>query len=65
MVEVERGSLRFADRFLIMSARPGRIIAEKRITARRLRTVATAYAAEAAGIVHELRGRIGAARQAA
>jgi len=54
-----------ADRVLVMSARPGRILAERKIDLPRPRTHEMIFSAESAAIVHELRGHIGASRVAA
>jgi NitT/TauT family transport system ATP-binding protein len=54
-----------ADRVLVMSARPGRILAERRIDLPRPRTSETIFSPESAAIVHELRRHIGASRVAA
>jgi NitT/TauT family transport system ATP-binding protein len=53
-----------ADRVLIMSARPGRIIAERAIPYGRRRDLEITYTAEFQAIVHELRERISDARRA-
>ncbi|WP_209442103.1 ABC transporter ATP-binding protein [Neoroseomonas oryzicola] len=52
-----------ADRVLIMSARPGRIIAERHIPYPRPRRLDQTYEAEFQAIVHELRDRISEARK--
>ncbi|MBR0648918.1 ABC transporter ATP-binding protein [Roseomonas terrae] len=52
-----------ADRVLIMSARPGRIIAERRVPYPRPRRLDQTYEAEFQAIVHELRDRIAEARK--
>jgi NitT/TauT family transport system ATP-binding protein len=54
-----------ADRVLVMSHRPGRIILERQIDLPRPRTLEMIFSAESAAIVHELRGHIGASRIAA
>lgn len=54
-----------ADRVLVMSPRPGRIIAERKIDLPRPRTLEMIFSAESAAIVHELRDHIGASRAAA
>jgi len=51
-----------ADRVLVMSARPGRIIADRKIDLPRPRTLETTYTPEFQSIVHDLRGYIAAAR---
>ncbi|WP_338150893.1 ABC transporter ATP-binding protein [Neoroseomonas soli] len=53
-----------ADRVLIMSARPGRIIAERAVPYPRPRRLDLTYEAEFQAIVHELRDRISDARRA-
>ena len=53
-----------ADRVLIMSSRPGRIIAERRVPYPRPRRLDLTYEAEFQAIVHELRDRISEARKA-
>jgi NitT/TauT family transport system ATP-binding protein len=54
-----------ADRVLCMSARPGRLIAERTVDLARPRDLEITYAPEFTDIVHELRGRIAHARTAA
>jgi NitT/TauT family transport system ATP-binding protein len=54
-----------ADRIFCMSARPGRIIAERRVTFPRPRSLEVTYTAEFTDLVHELRSHIASARQAA
>lgn len=51
-----------SDRIFCMSARPGRIIAEKEVTLPRPRDLEVTYSHEFADIVHELRGHIKDAR---
>lgn len=53
-----------ADRVLIMSSRPGRIIAERRVPYPRPRRLELTYEPEFQAIVHELRDRISEARKA-
>jgi NitT/TauT family transport system ATP-binding protein len=53
-----------ADRIFCMSARPGRIIAERRVTFPRPRSLEVTYTAEFTGLVHDLRRQIATARQA-
>jgi NitT/TauT family transport system ATP-binding protein len=52
-----------ADRVLVMSARPGRIIAERVVDFPRPRTLETTYAPEFVSLVHDLREYISAARK--
>jgi len=54
-----------ADRIFCMSARPGRIIAERRVKFPRPRDLDITYAAEFTDLVHDLRSQIASARQAA
>ena len=54
-----------ADRIFCMSCRPGRIIAERRVTFPRPRSLDVTYSAEFTDLVHELRQQIATARQAA
>jgi NitT/TauT family transport system ATP-binding protein len=53
-----------ADRIFCMSARPGRIIAERRVTFPRPRTLEVTYTPEFTDLVHDLRQQIATARQA-
>ena len=52
-----------ADRVLVMSARPGRIIAERRVEFPRPRTMETTFLPEFTALVADLRAHIAAARQ--
>jgi NitT/TauT family transport system ATP-binding protein len=54
-----------ADRVLVMSARPGRIIAERAVNLSRPRKLDTTYEPHSVGLVHELREHISAARLSA
>ena len=54
-----------ADRVLVMSARPGRIIAERTVELPRPRALDITYAPYSVSLVHALRERISAARTAA
>ncbi len=54
-----------ADRIFCMSARPGRIIAERTVDLPRPRDIEVTYSGPFTDIVHELRGHIARARQAA
>ena len=60
-----REAVFLADRVFCMSARPGRIIAERQIDLPRPRDLDVTYTPEFAEIVHELRGHIREARTAA
>jgi NitT/TauT family transport system ATP-binding protein len=60
-----REAVYLADRIFVMSARPGRIIAERRIDFPRPRPIDVTYTGEFNAIVHELRGQISQARSAA
>jgi NitT/TauT family transport system ATP-binding protein len=57
-----REAVFLADRVLVMSARPGRIIAEQTIEMERPRRLDVTYDPYAVGIIHKLREHIGAAR---
>jgi len=52
-----------ADRVLVMSSRPGRIIAERVVDLPRPRTLETTYTPEFVSLVHDLREHISAARK--
>jgi NitT/TauT family transport system ATP-binding protein len=54
-----------ADRVLVMSARPGRIVLDRKVAMPRPRSLESIYTAEAAALVQELREHINAARAAA
>jgi NitT/TauT family transport system ATP-binding protein len=54
-----------ADRIFCMSARPGRIIAERRVPFPRPRSLEVTYTPEFTDLIHDLRGQIATARQAA
>src|SRR6201984_855703 len=60
-----REAVFLADRVLVMSARPGRIIAEQAIELQRPRRLDTSYEPDAVAIIHKLREHIGAARSGA
>jgi NitT/TauT family transport system ATP-binding protein len=60
-----REAVFLADRVLVMSARPGRIIAERIIDLPRPRKLDTTYAPYSVALVHELREHISAARSTA
>ena len=53
-----------ADRVFCMSARPGRIIAERRVAFPRPRSLEVTYTPEFTDLVHDLRAQIATARQA-
>jgi len=54
-----------ADRIFCMSSRPGRIVAERRVSFPRPRDLDITYTPEFTDLVHELRSQIASARQAA
>jgi len=58
-----REAVFLADRILVMSARPGRIIAARTVTLPRPRQLSMTYEPYAVGLVHELRDHISAARE--
>lgn len=58
-----RESAYLANRIIVMSARPGRIIAEQDVAFARPRTVEMTYQADFVGLTHRLRGLIVAARE--
>jgi NitT/TauT family transport system ATP-binding protein len=60
-----REAVFLADRIFCMSARPGRIVAEREIDLPRPRDLEVTYTPAFSGIVHELRGHIAQARAAA
>ncbi len=60
-----REAVLLADRILVMSARPGRIVAERVVELPRPRALSMLYEPYAAGLVQELRDHISAAREAA
>ena len=60
-----REAVFLADRVFCMSARPGRIIAEREIDLPRPRDLEITYTQKFIDIVHELRGHIATAREAA
>jgi NitT/TauT family transport system ATP-binding protein len=60
-----REAVVLADRVLVMSSRPGRIIAEREVKLPRPRDVATSYEPYAVALVQELREQISATRQRA
>src|SRR5882757_2765036 len=57
-----REAVFLSDRVLVMSARPGRIVLDRSVTASRPRRLETTYQPEAVALVHELREHISAAR---
>ncbi len=57
-----REAVFLADRVFCMSARPGRIVAEREVNLPRPRDLDVTFSSEFAEIVHELRGHIREAR---
>jgi NitT/TauT family transport system ATP-binding protein len=57
-----REAVFLADRILVMSARPGRVIVDRRVDLPRPRPIEVQYEAAFADLVHELRGHIAEAR---
>ncbi|CAN5749342.1 ABC transporter ATP-binding protein [soil metagenome] len=57
-----REAVYLADRILVMSARPGRIVVERIVPLARPRPIEVQYEADFTDIVHELRGHIAEAR---
>jgi NitT/TauT family transport system ATP-binding protein len=57
-----REAVFLADRVLVMSARPGRIIAERIVDVPRPRKLVTTYEPLSIALVHELREHISAVR---
>jgi NitT/TauT family transport system ATP-binding protein len=57
-----REAVFLADRVLVMSARPGRIILDRKVNESRPRALNTTYEPESVNLVHELREHISAAR---
>ena len=60
-----REAVYLADRVLVMSSRPGHIVADRRIDLPRPRSLDRTFDPEFVGIVHELRDHISAVRQGA
>ena len=59
-----REAVFLADRILVMSARPGRIVADRPVALPRPRALSMTYEPYAVGLVQELRNHISAAREA-
>ena len=60
-----REAVFLADRIFVMSARPGRMIAERKVELPRSRSLAMTYEPYSIALVQELRDHISAAREAA
>jgi len=58
-----REAVFLADRILVMSARPGRILVDRQVELERPRDLEVMYESTFTDIVHELRGHIAEARK--